>query len=76
MAWNPISKQYNPDIPEAVWIIDHGLDTSVPAIDCWVKLNPAVEEYTAIIPLETRVVDNNTVHISFSSPLLGTAKIY
>lgn len=76
MAWDPIHKKYNPDIPEALWIIDHGLDTSVPAVDVWVQLDPAIQEYTAMIPLETRIVDSNTVHISFSSPMLGTAKIY
>lgn len=76
MAWDATHKIFNPDLPESLWIIEHGLNTSVPAIDLWVKLDPTKEEYTAMIPLETRVVDNNTVHISFSSPMLGTAKLY
>lgn len=58
--------------PQAVWEIEHGLQTDRPVVDVFIKVN-GVD--TKILPKEIRVLTTNAVRITFSSPQSGTAVI-
>lgn len=58
--------------PQAVWEIDHGLQTDRPVVDVYIKID-GVD--TKMLPKEIRILTTNTVRISFSSPQSGTAVI-
>jgi hypothetical protein len=60
------------DNPQAVWVIDHGLQTEQPVVDVYVKVDNVD---TKVLPKEIRVLSTNTVQITFSSPQSGVAVI-
>lgn len=58
--------------PQAVWEIDHGLQTDRPIVDVYIKIN-GVD--TKMLPKEIRVLTTNSIRITFSEARSGTAVI-
>ena len=56
------------NIAERNWNITHNLDTPNPVVDVWIDTE---EGTTLVIPSEIRVVDANTIQITFNSQVSG-----
>lgn len=70
MAYAKPSYTHTQATAATTWTIVHGLSLTEPAVNVFIPVN-GVD--TAIIPKEIRVVDTNTVTISFSSAKAGSA---
>jgi len=58
--------------PAAVWIIEHGLSTDVPVIDCWLDVDG---ERVRVIPKTVERIDGSSCKIIFTSDRVGFAVV-
>jgi len=73
-VWVPLTREltlytHTQDVAADVWTIDHGLNTT------GVQVQVFDNQGRVIIPDEITVVDNNTVTIEVSSPMVGRATV-
>jgi hypothetical protein len=70
MAYAKPSYTHTQATAATIWTIEHGLGVAEPAVNVFIPVN-GVD--TAIVPKEIRVVDTNTVQITFSTAKAGAA---
>lgn len=62
-----VSRIHEQSVPSATWTITHGFGTEDIIFTCWDSSN------LHIVPAETKVIDLNTVELTFPTPVTGTA---
>lgn len=67
-----VSFTHTQTTPASVWMITHNLNTMKPTVNVWFVIDG---ETTAVLPAEMKVINANTIKITFSSKQVGTAKI-
>ncbi len=72
MLSNLVSYKHIQSTPATVWLIEHGLSTDVPVIDCWIDVNG---EIVRVVPKSIERVDGSTVKAIFSSDRTGFAVV-
>lgn len=72
MLSNLVSYKHVQATPASVWLIEHGLSTDVPVIDCWVELNG---ETVRVVPKSIERIDGSTCKAVFSSDRVGFAVV-
>lgn len=72
MLSNLVSYKHTQTVPASTWIIEHGLSTDVPVIDCWVTIN---DEVVRVAPRSIERIDGSAVKAIFSSDRVGFAVV-
>jgi len=57
-------------VASTTWVINHGLGTDAPAVDCWIDVSGT---FTKILPLSVVATSSGVVTITFSSAQSGRA---
>ena len=65
------AKNFEQLTPATTWVIEHNLGRAV-AVDCFI---PVDGKHEKILPRSISLVDDNTVHVNFSSPYKGKARL-
>ena len=65
------SKNFEQKAAATTWVITHNLGRTV-AVDCFVPVDGNMEK---ILPKSVQIIDDNTVHVKFSTPYRGRARI-
>ena len=66
------SYKHTQAVPATVWIIEHGLSTDTPVVDCWIDLNG---ERVRVMPKSIERVDGSTCKAVFSGDAIGFAVV-
>ena len=64
--------EFTQTTPSSNWTVAHNLNSSQPVVDVWIDDNGIT---TAILPKQIQIANANTLNISFSIPLSGTAVV-
>ena len=72
MLSNLVSYKHVQTTPASVWLIEHGLSTDVPVIDCWIEISG---ETVRVVPKSIERVDGSTVKVIFTSDRVGFAVV-
>ena len=72
MLSNLVSYKHVQSTPASVWLIEHGLSTDVPVIDCWVEIDG---ETVRVVPKSVERVDGSTCKAIFTSDRVGFAVV-
>jgi hypothetical protein len=67
-----MSYQHEQTEADNIWYVNQNLHTSTPAVDVWVEFQGRT---TLILPKNVRVVNPDTVHITFTKQMIGVAII-
>jgi len=65
------AKNFEQDSPATRWTISHNLGRTV-CVDVFV---PVDGKLTKILPKSIDIIDDNTVHVNFTKPYRGRARI-
>ena len=72
MLTNATSYKHVQTTPSSTWIIEHGLSTSVPVIDCWVDYNG---ERIRVMPKTVEKINGSSCKITFTGDQVGFAVV-
>jgi ribosomal protein L2 len=73
MAYSSIKGyKHTQSTPATVWTINHNLGTQAPIVDVFYNDGG---QMTKVLPSNIQVVNSNTVTLTFSTPISGTAEV-